>query len=276
MEIDIINFFNLYYMHSKRITLFVLQNYYYVSYTITILSAKRGAESVLSGSIHPKRKKEYEKENLLSELEQTIVSGKRADAARVSKELLRQGMEPLDIINLALVKGMNTIGDRYARNQIFLPQVLQASEAMYEALDILLPLILKEAVREEGIITIGVVEGDVHDIGKNIVKTLLAAAGYEIIDLGRDVPADKFIDAVSARKAQVVAMSTLMTPTMDSMKNTVDALEQAGLRSSVLVIIGGAPTSQEFATEIGAELHATNAQEAVKKMKRATRSGTLI
>jgi dimethylamine corrinoid protein len=147
---------------------------------------------------------------------------------------------------------------------------------MYEALDILLPLILKEAVREEGIITIGVVEGDVHDIGKNIVKTLLAAAGYEIIDLGRDVPADKFIDAVSARKAQVVAMSTLMTPTMDSMKNTVDALEQAGLRSSVLVIIGGAPTSQEFATEIGAELHATNAQEAVKKMKRATRSGTLI
>ena len=209
-------------------------------------------------------------------MEQTIVSGKRADAARVSKELLRQGMEPLDIINLALVKGMNTIGDRYARNQIFLPQVLQASEAMYEALDILLPLILKEAVREEGIITIGVVEGDVHDIGKNIVKTLLAAAGYEIIDLGRDVPADKFIDAVSARKAQVVAMSTLMTPTMDSMKNTVDALEQAGLRSSVLVIIGGAPTSQEFATEIGAELHATNAQEAIKKMKRTTRSGTLI
>ncbi len=210
---------------------------------------------------------------MLSELEQAIVNGKRADAARLSRELLKRKMVALDIIDLALVKGMDTIGDRYAKGLIFLPQVLQASEAMYGALDVLLPKVPQEALKGHGTITIGVVEGDVHDIGKNILKTLLAASGFDVIDLGRDIPPEAFASAVRTMKAQVVAMSTLMTPTMDSMKDTVDDLVREGLRSTVVVIIGGAPTSQEFAQEIGADLHATNAQEGTAMIKRALHPG---
>ena len=164
---------------------------------------------------------------------------------------------------------MMVVGEKYAAHTIFLPQVLLAADAMYGALDILLPHIPKEAAAKRIEMVIGVVEGDVHDIGKNIVKTMFTAAGFNVHDLGRDVPADTFVTNARSVSAHVLAMSTLMTPTMDSMKATVDAMVEEGLRSKLKIIIGGAPTSQEFADEIGADMHAVNAQEAVAKVKAA-------
>jgi len=209
------------------------------------------------------------REQLLAGLEQAVVNGKKAEATKIANEVIHGGVKALDAIDTGLIKGMMVVGEKYAAHQIFLPQVLLAADAMYGALDILLPPIPKEAAAKRMDMVIGVVEGDVHDIGKNIVKTMFTAAGFNVHDLGRDVPADSFVSSTRSNNAQVVAMSTLMTPTMDSMKATVDALVEEGLRMKVKIIIGGAPTSKEFADEIGADLHAVNAQEAVAKVKAA-------
>jgi corrinoid protein of di/trimethylamine methyltransferase len=207
------------------------------------------------------------KDQILTGLEQAVVNGKKADAAKIANEVISSGVKPLDAIDSGLIKGMMIIGEKYAAHTIFLPQVLLAADAMYSALDILLPHIPREAAAKRVDMVIGVVEGDVHDIGKNIVKTMFTAAGFNVHDVGRDVPADTFVTTTRANNAQVLAMSTLMTPTMDSMKATVDAMVEEGLRAQLRIIIGGAPTSQEFAEEIGADLHAVNAQEAVAKVK---------
>ncbi|MBI0582962.1 MAG: corrinoid protein [Methanomassiliicoccus sp.] len=209
------------------------------------------------------------KEQLLSGLEQAVVNGKKAEAARIANEVISSGVKPMEAIDAGLIKGMMVVGEKYAAHTIFLPQVLLAADSMYGALDILLPHIPKEAAAKRVDMVIGVVEGDVHDIGKNIVKTMFTAAGFNVHDVGRDVPAEKFVADSKANNAQVVAMSTLMTPTMDSMKASVDALVEEGLRAKVKIIIGGAPTSQEFADEIGADMHAVNAQDAVAKVKAA-------
>jgi corrinoid protein of di/trimethylamine methyltransferase len=207
------------------------------------------------------------KDQLLMGLEQAVVNGKKADAAKIANEVISSGVKPLEAIDAGLIKGMMVVGEKYAAHTIFLPQVLLAADAMYGALDILLPHIPKEAAAKRVEMVIGVVEGDVHDIGKNIVKTMFTAAGFNVHDVGRDVPADNFVSTARSSGAQVLAMSTLMTPTMDSMKATVDAMVEEGLRSKLKIIIGGAPTSQEFAEEIGADMHAVNAQEAVAKVK---------
>ncbi len=209
------------------------------------------------------------KDKLLTGLEQAVVNGKKADAARIANEVISSGYKPLDAIDSGLIKGMMVVGEKYAAHTIFLPQVLLAADAMYSALDILLPHIPREAAAKRVEMVIGVVEGDVHDIGKNIVKTMFTAAGFNVHDLGRDVPADTFVTNTRNVNAQVLAMSTLMTPTMDSMKATVDAMVEEGLRAKLKIIIGGAPTSQEFAEEIGADIHAVNAQDAVAKVKAA-------
>jgi corrinoid protein of di/trimethylamine methyltransferase len=209
------------------------------------------------------------KDQLLTGLEHAIVTGKKADAARIANEVISSGVKPLEAIDAGLIKGMMVVGEKYAAHTIFLPQVLLAADAMYGALDILLPHIPKEAAAKRIEMVIGVVEGDVHDIGKNIVKTMFTAAGFNVHDLGRDVPADTFVTNARSVNAHVLAMSTLMTPTMDSMKATVDAMVEDGIRSKLKIIIGGAPTSQEFADEIGADMHAVNAQDAVAKVKAA-------
>ena len=207
------------------------------------------------------------KDQILTGLEQAVVNGKKADAAKIANEVISSGVKPLDAIDSGLIKGMMIIGETDAAHTLFLPQVLLAADAIYSALDILLPHIPREAAAKRVDMVIGVVEGDDHDIGKNIVKTMFTAAGFNVHDVGRDVPADTFVTTTRANNAQVLAMSTLMTPTMDSMKATVDAMVEEGLRAQLRIIIGGAPTSQEFAEEIGADIHAVNDQEAVAKVK---------
>ncbi len=209
------------------------------------------------------------KEQIYAGLEKAVVSGKKDEAKRVAEESLKLGVNPIDSISHGLVKGMNIVGDKYAAREYFLPQVLISADAMYGALDILLPHIPKEAAAKQIPGCIGVVEGDVHDIGKNIVKTMMTAGGFAVTDLGRDVPPEKFVDFAKAHNGGIVAMSTLMTPTMDGMKMVMDGLIESGVRMKCKTIIGGAPTSNEFAEDIGADFHAINAQEGVAKLKGA-------
>jgi corrinoid protein of di/trimethylamine methyltransferase len=209
------------------------------------------------------------KEEILAGLEKAVVAGKKQEAVQHANEAMAAGVKALDAIDHGLIKGMNIVGDKYGAHEFYLPQVLLAADAMYGALDVLLPHIPKaDADKRIGVI-LGVVEGDVHDIGKNIVKTMFTAAGYDVHDLGRDVPPETFVAKVKETKSQVLAMSTLMTPTMDGMKAVMDGLVEAGLRMNVKTIIGGAPTSKEFADDIGADFWAGNAQDAVVKVKGA-------
>jgi corrinoid protein of di/trimethylamine methyltransferase len=209
------------------------------------------------------------KEEILAGLEKAVVAGKKQEAIQHANEAMAAGVKALDAIDHGLIKGMNIVGDKYGAHEFYLPQVLLAADAMYGALDVLLPHIPKaDADKRIGVI-LGVVEGDVHDIGKNIVKTMFTAAGYDVHDLGRDVPPETFVAKVKETKSQVLAMSTLMTPTMDGMKAVMDGLVEAGLRMNVKTIIGGAPTSKEFADDIGADFWAGNAQDAVVKVKGA-------
>jgi dimethylamine corrinoid protein len=207
------------------------------------------------------------REEILAGLEKAVVGGKKDEAVKEAHAALDSGVKALDAIDNGLIKGMMIVGDKYAVHEFFLPQVLLAADSMYAALDVLLPHIPREAAAKRVGVVIGVVEGDVHDIGKNLVKTMMTAAGMDVHDLGRDVPIETFINQTKSTNAHVVAMSTLMTPTMDGMKMVVDGLVEAGLRMKVKVIIGGAPTSKEFADDIGADFHGINAQEALAKLK---------
>jgi corrinoid protein of di/trimethylamine methyltransferase len=207
------------------------------------------------------------KERILRGLEHAVITGKKDESVKYAEQVITEKIDPIDAIDAGLIKGMMIVGERYSTHKFFLPQVLLSADAMYAALNILLPHIPQEAAAKRVRVIIGVVEGDVHDIGKNIVKTMLTASGFDVSDLGKDVADDVFVKAAKKHRAQVVAMSTLMTPTMDSMKATVDALVEDGARKGILIMIGGAPTSQEFAEEIGADMHAVNAQDAVAKLK---------
>lgn len=188
-------------------------------------------------------------------------------AISAAKNALNNAIPALDAINNGLIRGMNIVSDKYARREYFLPQVLIAADAMYGGLDVLFPAIPKEnTARRKGVV-LGVIEGDVHDIGKNIVKALLTSAGFDVHDLGRDVPVNDFITTAESTSSAVVGMSTLMTPTLEGMKRVIDGLIESGYRSKCITIIGGGPTSPEFAEDIGADLHAVTAQEGVSKLK---------
>ncbi len=202
-------------------------------------------------------------EEILKKLSDAVVGGKVADSKAAAQEALDTGMAALDAINNGLVAGMSIVGDKYAAHQVYLPQVLMSAHTMYAGLDILLPAIPKADMDKMIKAAVAVVEGDVHDIGKNIVKTMLTAGGFEVTDLGKDVPIETIINTVGEQGLDLVAMSTLMTPTMDGMKAVIDGLKENGNRDKVKVTIGGPPTSPAFAEEIGADHRDNNAQDCV-------------
>lgn len=208
-------------------------------------------------------------EDILKKLSDAVVGGKVDMAKEGAQEALDSGMPALDAINNGLVSGMAIVGEKYAAHQVYLPQVLMSAHTMYAGLDLLLPAIPKADLGKMLKAATAVVEGDVHDIGKNIVKTMLTAGGFDVIDLGKDVPLDTIIDSVEKDGLDVVAMSTLMTPTMDGMKIVIDGLVENGNRSKVKVCIGGPPTSPAFAEEIGADHRDVNAQDCVGWLKGA-------
>jgi len=206
-------------------------------------------------------------EEILKKLSDAVVGGKVNDSKAAAQEALDAGMAALDAINDGLVAGMSIVGDKYAAHQVYLPQVLMSAHTMYAGLDILLPAIPKAAMDKMLRAATCVVEGDVHDIGKNIVKTMLTAGGFDVVDLGKDTPIETIIDSVEKDKLNVLCMSTLMTPTMDGMKAAIDGLVENGNRSKVKICIGGPPTSPAFAEEIGADHRDNNAQDCVGWLK---------
>lgn len=209
------------------------------------------------------------KEEILGDLAKSVDRGDKNLAVESAKKALEVRMDPLESINEGLIKGMGVVTDKWLKKIYFLPQVILAADAMYGGLNILTPHIKVEKGKESKNVVICTVEGDVHDIGKNIVKTMLTAAGFNCIDMGRDAPVEDVIQKAKEKSANLIALSTLMTPTMESMKRVVEGLKEEGIRSEVKVIIGGAPVSQAFANEIGADLYASNAEEAVVRVKAA-------
>ena len=207
------------------------------------------------------------KEEIFEELANAVVNCKADLSKAAAEKVLAERINPVEAINEGLVKGMNVIGDKYAAHQIYLPQVLVAAHAMYAGLDLLLPAIPKEDLADAKKAATAVVEGDVHDIGKNIVKTMLTAGGYIVNDLGKDVAPSKIAETVKAEGIDILCMSTLMTPTMDNMKNTIDLFKEQGSRGNCTVTIGGPPTSPSFAQEIGADHRDNNAQDCVNWLK---------
>lgn len=195
---------------------------------------------------------------------------KAGNASKV-KELVQAtidaGVDPVDIVNDALIVGMGEIGELFKNNKIYVPEVLIAARAMQAGLTLLKPLLVDKNVKPVAKVAIGTVKGDLHDIGKNLVAMMMEGAGMEVIDLGVDVAPEEFVNAVKTYDVDIVAMSALLTTTMPYMGKTIEALEDAGLRDQVKVMIGGAPVTQDFADEIGADGYSSDAASAAELAK---------
>ena len=198
-----------------------------------------------------------------------LIIGDKDTVARKTQEGLGLAMDPKDLIFKGLIPGMDVVGEKFRRNEYYVPQVLLSARAMYAGLDLLKPLITAAARPDDtlGTVVIGTAQGDLHDIGKNLVAMMLEGAGFKVFNLGRDVAPEKFVAAVQEHGADIVGISALMTTTMPGMKRTIDALARAGVRDRVKVMIGGAPVSQAFADEIGADGYAKDSTLAVVKAK---------
>jgi corrinoid protein of di/trimethylamine methyltransferase len=199
----------------------------------------------------------------LKRLFEAILDGDAKTAVAVTKEALSEGLRPMELISGYMIPAMDEVGLRFEREEYFVPELLLSGRAMKGALDLLRPLLAASGVEPVGRVVIGTVKGDLHDIGKNLVASMLEGGGFEIHDLGADVHPDRFIEAVKATKADIVALSALLTVTMPSMKTTIEAIKQAGIRDQVRIMIGGAPVTRQFADEIGADGYSENASAAV-------------
>jgi len=201
----------------------------------------------------------------LQALADAVINGNRDATAKLTQEAVDGGTPVGDILNQGLIAGMNVVGDRFKKNEFYVPEVLIAARAMHSGMDIIKPLIAEAGIESKGKVAIGTVKGDLHDIGKNLVAMMLEGGGYDVIDLEVDVAPEKFVAAVQDQGAQVIALSALLTTTMPAMKDTIDALAAAGLRDKAKVMIGGAPVTQNYADEIGADGYAPDAASAVDK-----------
>jgi len=213
------------------------------------------------------------KEEILNKLMNAVVSYDVDGAVKAAKESLEAGVDPVEAIEAGLAKGVKIVGDRFAAGEAFLTELAIAAEAMKQATAILEPAISKSSKvpkKALGKVIIGTVEGDIHDIGKSIVSTMLMVAGFEVIDLGVDVPVEKFVEKTKEIKPDIIGMSALMTTTMLKMADIIKALEREGLKNKVKVMVGGAPTSEKWAEEIGADGYAGDAMEAVELAKKLT------
>ena len=198
-----------------------------------------------------------------SQLFEAIVTGDAKSARAITEQALADGADPLSLVNQFMSPAMDEVGARFERGEYFVPELLLAARAMKAGMELVRPLLAARGTAPAGRVVIGTVKGDLHDIGKNLVAALLEGGGFEVHDLGVNIPPEKFIEAVKLHDAQILGMSALLTTTMLSMKGPIAALEQAGLRDSVKVIIGGAPINADFARQIGADGYGANAVEAV-------------
>lgn len=198
----------------------------------------------------------------MNALSAAVEKGKRNDAKLLTQQLLDAGHKPLDIVEQGLVPGMSAIGEKFKNNEVFVPEMLIAARAMKECMILLEPLLAKAGIKPKYTAVIGTVQGDLHDIGKNLVAMMWKGANIGVIDLGTNVPPEKFVEAIKAHNAQAVGLSALLTTTMPAMKTTVDAIRAAGL-AGTKILIGGAPVTAEYAKEIGADAYGPDAASAV-------------
>jgi len=196
-------------------------------------------------------------------LHEAILSGDAKTAREVTEKALAAGAEPLKLVHDLMVPAMDEVGRRFECNEYFVPELLISARAMKQALELIRPLLLAQGAQPVGRVAIGTVKGDLHDIGKNLVGLMLEGAGFEVINLGVDVTPDAFVNSVKTDAPDIIAMSALLTTTMPSMDATIAALESAGVRKQVKVMIGGAPVTEEYARKIGADGFADDASRAV-------------
>ena len=202
----------------------------------------------------------------LKALADAVIKGDQNTAVKITKEAIQEGLVPKKILSDGLIAGMDVIGDRFKKNEVYIPEVLIAARAMKMAMEILAPELVRTGVKPIGKFMIGTVQGDLHDIGKNLVGMMLKGAGFEVIDVGVDITAEKFVEQAKASGAQVIGMSSLLTTTMPAMEKTLKTMKAAGVKAKI--IVGGAPVTQAYADKIGADGYAADAASAVDITKK--------
>ena len=204
--------------------------------------------------------------SLIEEIRESVINGQANATVEKTQQALAEGIDAGTILNDGMISAMSEVGRLFEEGEYFVPEMLIAARAMDKGMQILKPHLVAQGVASAGKVAIGTVKGDLHDIGKKLVAMMLEGAGFEIMDLGIDVAPEKFVDAIQ-QGAQVVALSALLTTTMPNMKTIVDAIQQAGLRDQVQIIIGGAPVNETYAQQIGADGYAPDASSAVRKVR---------
>ena len=204
----------------------------------------------------------------IDEIAAAVEAGKAKIVGGLVEEAIKEGCDPTEILNVGMIDAMGVVGDKFKKNEIFVPEMLVAARAMKKGVEVLKPHLAGDSSATIGKYIIGTVAGDLHDIGKNLVAMMIESAGFEVIDLGVDVPAEKFVEAIKENPdCKVVGVSALLTTTMPAMKDTVKAIIDAGLKSQVKIMVGGAPITQEFADEIGADAYTQDAASAAQVAK---------
>lgn len=204
---------------------------------------------------------------ILGELSQAVIDGHKEEIADLTEDALDEGLEAQVILNQGLMLGMDHVGTEFRAGNMYVPEVLRAARAMQASMDVLKPLLVESGIPTTGRMLLGTVKGDMHDIGKNLVAMMCEGAGFEVYDLGKDVAPEDFVAAVKNYNPDIVGMSALLTTTMRAMEHTVKALQEAGIRDQVKIMVGGAPVTQAFAEQIGADGYASNAASAVDLAK---------
>ena len=200
---------------------------------------------------------------ILSEISKQLIAGNDEKVYELTNDAISANIDPKKILNDGLISGMNVIGEQFRKHEIFLPDVLLAAKAMYAGMELLKPLFIKNEIPTLGKIVIGTVKGDLHDLGKNLVGIMLKGAGFDVVDLGKDVPAEKFVETAKEENAKLIGMSALLTTTTPVMKEVILLLKEKNLTGKIKTIIGGAPVSREYAEEIGADAYAFDAANSV-------------
>jgi 5-methyltetrahydrofolate--homocysteine methyltransferase len=205
--------------------------------------------------------------DILVQISNTVIQGRTKDISDLTNRALAEGFTAKEILDNGLMPGMDEVGAQFRKGKKFVPEVLLAARTMQGSLDILKPLLMDANVKMTGKAVIGTVKGDLHDIGKNLVGMMLEGSGFEVVDLGKDVAPEKFVEAVKNEQPQIVGMSALLTTTMRSMGHTITALKEAGVRDNIKIMVGGAPVTSDFAKQIGADAYASNAPAAAELAK---------
>ena len=211
--------------------------------------------------------------DILTKISEAIIQGNVEEMVDLTEEAIDEGMAAQDILDKGLMAGMDYVGVEFKAGNMFVPEVLRSAKAMQTSMELLKPMLVKEGAKSQGKVLLGTVKGDLHDIGKNLVGMMCEGAGFEVRDIGKDITPEAFVEAVKEHQPDIIGMSALLTTTMRVMGHTIKALEEAGLRDRVKVMIGGAPVTQPFADQIGADGYAPNAAAAADLARRLAKAG---